>query len=128
MSGDRGYNYKNRRKKADWVINAATILSVISWFFAMAVWVLIDMAAPETENFFTHLYDLTVRTWWDTGFLSAAFVLLILSFVTCVIAFIFNATRMRRKTDKYRKSIIIIGVITFFGLLAFLLRFGFYIF
>ena len=56
---------------------------------------------------------------------AVAFFLLIAALAICVIAFFFNKARMRRKTDKYRKSVIIIGAITIIGVVLFLVRFGF---
>ena len=117
-------SFQERRKKADWVINMATALSVVSWFVAFGVWLLLDMAAPEREDFFSRVFGGTVRGYWDTSLLPIAFILLVISFLTCVGAFIFNMMRMRRKTDKYRKSIIIVGIITIVGIVMFLLRFG----
>ena len=127
MSRDRDYD-KDRREKADWVVNMASVLSILSWVIAFGVWIILDIAAPERENFFTRTFGFPIRTWWDATLLPIAFALLVLSFLVCIAAFIFNATRMRRKSDKYRKSIIIIGVATFIGGIAFLIRFGSYIF
>jgi len=119
---------RNRRLKPDWVVNAATVLSIISWIGAFAVWLIIDQASPVRTQFFETFTGTThFAQQWNTSLLPTALVLLIVSFVTCVIAFFFNMMRMRRKTDKYRKSIIIIGVITLIGIAAFIMRFGPYL-
>jgi len=119
---------RNRRLKPDWVVNAATILSVLSWGIAFAVWLIIDQASPVRTQFFENFTGTAALSQqWNTALLPTALVLLIVSFVICVIAFFFNMARMRRKTDKYRKSIIIIGAVTLVGIVAFLLRFGAYL-
>ena len=121
-------SFAERRKKADFVVNMATILSVLSWAFALGVWMVLDVAAPQRDNILLQFFDAPTRTWWDASLLPIAFVFLILSFILCVAAFFFNMARMRRKTDKYRKSIIIIACITFIGLVTFIIRFGAYMF
>jgi len=109
----------------------ATILSLVSWAVAIAVWIVLDTASPERErrfitSFFSSRFDVepSVRDYWDMNLLPLAFGLLLAAIAICVGAFFFNKLRMRRKTDKYRKSIIIIGIITILGMVFFLIRFG----
>jgi len=111
------------RKKADWVTHMATILSAVSWFFAITVWFVLDRAQPEKEHMFTRYFSVAVRENWDASLLPIALILLIASLVICIAAFIFNMLRQRRKTDKYKKSIIIIGAITLIGIVLFVIRF-----
>ena len=120
----------NRRKQqADWVVNASAALSVVSWVFAFLVFLVLDIASPERDNFFTNfLGDGAVRTEWDSTLLPIGLMLLVFAFLCSVAAFIFNMMRMRRKTDKYRKSVIFMGLVTLAGIVAFILRFGTYIF
>ena len=128
---DKDTDFQERRKKADWITRMATILSVISWSVAIAVWAVLESASPERERTFITSFlretmgaEIHIRSTWDVTLLPVAFWLLIGSLAICVTAFIFNALRMRRKTDKYRKSIIIIGIINIIGIVAFLIRFG----
>ena len=116
-------DFNERRKKADWVVKMATILSLAAWLVAFAVWIVLDSASPEKTTFFTQFFGASVRSYWDTSLLPVAFALLVVSLCTCIIAFVFNMLRMRRKTDKYRKSIIIIGAITIAGIIFFVIRF-----
>jgi len=108
----------------------ATVLSLIAWAASIAVWVVLDAASPEKEvAWFTSIgrvrgVEIEIRDYWDTTLLPIAFGLLIAALAICVIAFFFNKMRMRRKTDKYRKSIMIIGAITVIGVVLFLFRFG----
>jgi len=46
-------SYQDRRRKADWVVNMASILSVVSWAFALVVWGILEFAAPERDTVFT---------------------------------------------------------------------------
>lgn len=121
-------SFHNRRRQADWVVRAAAILSLISWLVAFGALLIIEFAAPERSNLFTNIWDGEVRTTWEVGMLPVAFGLLIFAVMACVVAFAFNAMRMRRKTDKYRKSIIIIGIATIIGLVVFTIRFAEFLF
>ena len=113
----------NRRRQADWVVNAAKVLSVVAWVVAFVVMLLIDLASPERSNFFTNTFGGVFRTYWDPRFLWLGLGLLMLSFLCCVFAFIFNMKRMRRKTDKFRKSVLVMGIMSFVGIIIFILRF-----
>ena len=117
--------YRERRRKADWVTKMATIMSLVSWVIAFTVWMVLDRASPEKESMFSRYFDISVRDYWNSSLLPIAFALLILSLCICVSAFVFNMLRMKRKTDKYKKSIIIIGCITIIGIVFFLVQFGF---
>ena len=124
-------DFKERRKKADWIVNMAAILSAISWGVAIMVWFVLEAASPEREMTFiasilrVHFDSPTqIRAYWDTALLPIAFSLLILALATCATGFVFNKMRMRRRTDKYRKSIFILGGITIIGLVVFILQFG----
>jgi len=127
-------DYQERRRKVDWVVKMATILSLVSWLNAIAVWFVLDFASPERETFFSSLarsnrtifgsQETVIRTEWDGPLVLIAFIMLIVSLAVCVAAFFFNKARMRRKTDKYRKSIIIIGAATIVAIVVFLFTFG----
>ena len=126
---ERERSFANRRKQADWVVNAAAALSVVAWAGAFFVILVLDIAAPERDNFFSNvLGDGMIRTEWDATILPIGLVLLVFSFLCSVAAFMFNMMRMRRKTDKYRKSVIIMGLITLLGIIFYVIRFGQYIF
>jgi len=118
-------NFDDRRKQADWVVKMATILSVASWLTAMVVSIMIDQASPMRTTFIGNVWgESGVRTYWDTSLLPYALTFLIIAFCCCVGAFIFNAMRMRRKSDRFRKSIIITGVLTLIAIFIFIANFA----
>ena len=123
-----GGSFQEKRRQADWVVNAASALSVASWLVAFSVLLLLDIASPERADFFSNVFEGNLRTAWNLPILYAAFILLILAIISCIAAFIFNMMRMRRKTDKYRKSIIVIGLVTVVGFIFFTMRFAGYLF
>jgi len=130
LGTEKGTDSKERRKKKDWVGRMTTVLSLISWVIMIAVWVVIDAAAPERVHTFTATFfqetfgtEIVVRTRWDYTLVYIAYVLMLLSLGSCIFAFIFNKLRMKRKSDKYKKSVFVIGGITVIAFIVFLIRF-----
>ena len=129
---EREQSFRNRRKQADWVVNSAAVLSVVSWVVAFFVVLLLDIASerpamPGLASWLGGAPAAAVTT-WNAALLPIGLILLVVSFLCSVAAFMFNMMRMRRKTDKYRKSVIIMGLITLAGIIAYVFRFGAYIF
>ena len=123
---------KDRRGKPDWVSRMATILCLCAWGLMIAVWVLLETASPEkgmtfTQTFFNVHFGTdaasALRTRWDYTLVYVAYILLLVSLGTCVIAFLFNKMRMKRKSDKYRVSIFVVGGITIIAFVFFIIRF-----
>lgn len=114
----------DRRRKKDWVSRAVPIISIIGWAIALVSLFLLDRASPPQDNFFARFFGLTLRTAWNTSLLRMALFFLILVFVVCIVGFFLNMTRMRRKSDKYNKSIIALGVVALLGIIYFLIQFG----
>ena len=127
---ERERSFANRRRQADWVVNAAAALSVIAWVVAFLVVLVLDIASdrPAMPGLQTWLGGGPASPVWNTTLLPVGLVLLVLSFLCCVAAFMFNMMRMRRKTDKYRKSVIIMGLITLASIVFYIFRFGYLIF
>jgi hypothetical protein len=119
---------KERRKQPDWMVKGATILNVISWLLTISALLVIDIAAPNQSNMFTHLMGTAERVVWDEFFILLAYIILVLSLLSSFAAFTFHIMRKRRKTDKLRISIIIIGSINLIGFIFFMYRFGFQLF
>ena len=130
---EREQSFRNRRRQADWVVNAAAVLSVLAWVVAFSVVLVLDIASENVQM-------QGLQTWLASGGGTAGggsgsgwnivllrqigLILLVVSFLCSVAAFIFNMMRMRRKTDKYRKSVIIMGLITLVGIVFYVMRFG----
>ena len=123
---------KDRRQKKDFVSRMATILSLLAWVIMIAVWVIIDTATPNRGMTFTQTFfqvhfgtdaagAMSTRTNYTLVY--TAYILMLVSIGTCIIAFLLNKMRMKRKSDKYKKSIFVIGGITLIAFTAFMIRF-----
>ena len=115
---------RDRRKKADWVVRSVSILSVLGWLSAVVTLFFIGKAEPSGVNLYTKLLQAEVITAWDVGMLRLACVFLLFSIVTCAAGMIANVTRKRRKTDRYNKSVIILGVLSIVGFIVFLVNYA----
>jgi nitric oxide reductase large subunit len=125
---EQKYTGPERRKQPDWMIKGSTILNVISWFLTAIAILIIDIASPNQENMFTHYFGGVERNVWNDGFILMAYITLVLSVVSCLTAFTFHIMRKRRKADKIKISIFVIGGITIAIFIIFVFRFGFQLF
>ena len=110
--------YEERRKRPDWVVRSSTIIAAIGWVLAFIALLFIDRASPHEENFITRYLNIRIVSFWDTTLLRGAFAMILASFAASIIGLILNATRSRRKTDRYNKLLIAISVAST-GLLVF---------
>jgi heme/copper-type cytochrome/quinol oxidase subunit 3 len=118
--------FLERRRKSDWLVRAAIIMSVLAWLVMFSVWIVMYFAAENQPGIFNLMLQVDVpRNPLTATLLPIAYYMLLASLAICVVAFVFNKMRMRRKTDKYRKSIFIIAGITIIAYVAFVLNFGF---
>ena len=126
---DGAQTFRERRRRSDGLVKGAVIMSFVSWIVLFAVWIVLYFAGFTgnygntpinliTNNPVSHTYTYTL--------LPIAYALLLFSLASCLIAFLFSRMRMRRKTDRYRKSIFITGGVTIIALIAFLINYGSY--
>lgn len=112
-SSVKGRKLDELRYKNDWVSRSVNIIAAIGWVFVLMSLTLIDCAKPETENFFTRILNLHVRSYWNFELLRVSFGVLAVSFIACAIGFIVNMSMRHRKADRYNKAIIALGAVIF---------------
>jgi len=126
-----------RRKKANITDKLGNIFTLLALGMVFAVWVVMYIAQPgDARNmlFISSFIDETFGTShmrvsrWDYALVYAAYVMYLISLGICIIAFVFNNFRRRRKTDKLKISILLIGGTTIISFVMFLLQFGYVIF
>ena len=122
---------QNRRKKRDIITKMPTILALAVWVILLAVWAVLDQAAPDREHRLMRTFidvnnlgtPAPLRTWWDRPLVYVAIMLLVASIGICATAFVFSKFRMRRKTDKHRVSVFLVGGIAIIALIVLILLF-----
>jgi len=111
-----------RRKGPDTVIKAVWWISGISWALIITAFVFVGLAKPEIETFFDRLFNIRIRKYWDYELLRYTFFTLVLNFVICIVGFLLNLFRQKRKTDRINKSVILLAAVNLAGIMWFLLR------
>jgi len=124
---DQPRKFVERRKKKDWVVRSVTAIAVLGWICALVSLLLIDRASPAHENFITRFLSVSVVGYWNSTFLRGAFVATLASFVVSIVGFILNASRHRRKTDRYNKLLITICALSTVVFVLYLVNFSRYL-
>lgn len=119
---EQNSNFTERRKGPDAVVKAVWWSTGISWFLFIAAAIFFDKARPVQETFFDRLFDIRVRDYWNENALVYAFYIMMVDLAICIVGFICNMMRHRRKTDKISKSILILGAANLAGILWYIFR------
>jgi hypothetical protein len=110
---------KNRRRGPDFIVKIVTLFSIFTWLIIIVVIALYSMAKPanlQSSYFYRHA---------ASGAVGAAAigmkVLLFLNIVLAVWGIVANMSRSRRKTDRFRYSLLISLIISVIGLVVFMI-------
>jgi len=119
-----------KKKKKDWKIRMVSILSLSAFCIMAAVWVVLEVAAPEREmRFITSFFSVqfgaetVVRAKWNYSLVYVAYVLQLVSLGACLIASALNVLYVKVKEGKYKISIFIISGITIIAFIFFIANF-----
>jgi hypothetical protein len=122
--------YVDRRKKPDWVVRSVTIVTLFGWIGAMIALALSYLGAPKDDAIGNAINAINPNIGaggsipMKIGLLRGAFIAIMVSFVVCALGFILNITRHRRKTDKYNKLLITLGIVSIVFIAAFLINYA----
>lgn len=123
MHKEANKNYAERRRGPDIFVKLVHWIGIIAWIFATIILVIIEAAKPEFETFFDRMLNLHLRTTWDLDVAQYAFLFMLLLFYVCVIAILINSRRMKRKTDRFNKSIIALAILSLIGIVVYIFSF-----
>lgn len=128
--GKPGRDFIERRdkKRRDGVSFVVTLIAVIGWFVCILALLFLDFAKPEQESFWSRFFHEPVQSSWNRGLLLFILAMLVLDFLMCMLGFVLNITRHKRKADRFHKGIISLWIISGVIILIYLLVFGTYIF
>lgn len=118
----------NRRHKKDWILQALPFFSVIGWFLALMSLAFLDRGQGLSGSSCLSIFDPDAAANWDRSSIWATLIILLITFGFSVVGFILNTRRHKRKTDRYNKSILIVGGITLAAIIILLVTFGPYLF
>ena len=106
-----------RRKGPDLWVKVLGWFAVFGWFLMFIVLIIIDKAKPESENMYTRSANVEVRTTWDQGLTNYIFYLMISGLCISIIGLVLNSRRHHRANDRFRLTLILLGIISFFGII-----------
>ncbi len=119
---DNKPTFVERRKGPDIIVKIVWLVSAVSWLLIIIALAFADKAKPENETFFDRYLGKTARSYWDEELLRYAFIIFIINLIICIVGFVLNLQRQKRKTDKISKSIILLGIASLSGALWYLFR------
>ncbi len=114
---------QERRKGPDLWVKVLGWLGVFGWFLMFMALFIIDRAKPEDENIFTKAAKIEVRTTWNQELTNYLFYLMIFGLCISIIGIVINSRRHHREDDRFRLNLIILGIISIFGIIKFLFSF-----
>lgn len=104
-----------RRKGPDLLVRWVKWTGYGAWLLTLSILVITSYAKPQLETFFDRLLEVRVRKTWDIELMQYAFYLMVATFAMCCFAILVNTRRKRRRSDRYNKSIIFLGIISLLG-------------
>ena len=113
----------DRRRGPDVWDKTLRWLGVFGWLVMIVALYVIDMAKPEEENMFTKAANVSVRKTWNMELFHYLFYLMIFGLCISVIGIVINSRRHHRKDDRFKYILMILGVISFFGIIKYLFKF-----
>ncbi len=109
-----------RRKGPDLWVRAIQWVAGVAWSLFIAFLLFLGLAKPEGQTFFDKYYNIQRSGRWNTNLLDLCFYLLVGTFLICLAGLIINSRRCRRKTDRYNRSLVVIGLLSLLGIIGFL--------
>jgi uncharacterized membrane protein YhaH (DUF805 family) len=113
----------DRRRGADFWVKILRWLGVFGWFVMIVALFIIDRARPEEENMFTKSANISVRKTWNPELIHYLFYLMIFGLCISVIGIVINSRRHHRADDRFRYILIILGIISLFGIIKYHFKF-----
>jgi len=106
---------KNRRRGPDTMVKMITYFSIFTWLIIAITLVIYSLANPAG------LAVLRQRSVLGGGFAQIGMkLLLFINLIICIIGMFVNAMRNKRKSDKFRLSLIISTLCSFIGFIVFI--------
>jgi len=120
---EKSKNFVERRKGPDLLLKLINVIVFFSWLLIIAILTITAKAGPESATFFDRLLQVDIRNTWDAGLAQYMFYLMLVLLLLCVLGIAFNAARHRRRSDRYRISLFIMGGASVIGIIVYLISF-----
>ncbi len=105
---------KNRRRGPDTMTRMITICGIVSWLVIVVAFLIYQMTHPMGGS-----YNTIRQTMIDfSAGVIIAKVLLLLNFLLCIWGMAMNMMRHKRKSDRFRISLVVSAVVSLGGFIA----------
>lgn len=121
--GNGDIMFSERRVNNDWVVKWLDWSVIITWIISFVIMANTLLAMPQRPNTIDNFYGYVVRSTWDMERIQNNIYYLLALFIVTSISLILNSTRMKRTGDRYRLSLLIMGVLSLMLILAYLFYF-----
>jgi len=102
---------QNRRRGPDTMVRMITICSIVSWLVIVIAFFIYQMTHPSGTSYNSIRQSLVD---FSAGVIIAK-VLLFLNFLLCVWGMVMNMMRNKRKSDRFRISLVVSAVVSLGG-------------
>jgi uncharacterized membrane protein YhaH (DUF805 family) len=123
MSPPHSNETSRRRRRSDPLLLALRWLSVAGWLILLGALFVLAEAKPPVETFFERWYKVPLRSAWNLELARYIYYLMLLGLGTSLTGLAINSRRLRRRGDEWRLSLILVALISLFGLIKYLLTF-----
>ena len=106
---------KNRRRGPDFVINVIKWISIIIWIVIGIVIVMLVIMKPTSSGM--QMSRPLIQSTSSKAISSAIFGFLVVQLILSIAGIIFNLTRLKRKTDTLRLTLVFSGIFAIAGLI-----------
>ena len=105
-----------RRKGPDFWLRSLGWLAVVGWLCMFIALILFEKAKPPAGSFFERREGMYIRRSWNEDLGEYMGYLMIAGLIISILGLMINAKRHRRKSDQYRLSLILLGLISAAGI------------
>lgn len=115
-----------RRKGPDIWIRLLSWTGILGWLAMLVAFIILDRAKPRRATFIDLTYfrqmgiDPEVNNQWNTDLVDYIFYLMSFGLLVSIIGIAINKHRHRRRDDSYRLYLILLGAISLFGIVYYL--------
>lgn len=113
----------DRRRGPDFWFKSLRWFAVGSWLIMFLALIFFAIAKPEETTFFDRQFNVKRESASNLTLISVIFYFMITGFCLSITGFFINLKRLRRKNDEFRISLILVGLISFGGILLYLFVF-----
>lgn len=113
----------DRRRGPDLWNKTLSGLGVFGWFVMFVAVFIIDRARPAEEDMFTKAANVSVRSTWNMELIHYLFYLMIFGLCISIVGIVINSRRHNRANDRFRYILIILGIISLFGIIKYHFKF-----